>query len=314
MNAAVRAVVRASVWHRHEVIGIRGGYNGIFARAFEPLDRRSVSNILQQGGTFLETGRCARFLEPDGPAEAAAILRDKGLDALVVIGGNGSYKGALALHQSGFPAVVGVPGSIDNDVGGTDLSIGFDTAVNTAVDAIDRIRDTAFSLERVFFVEVMGRDTGHIAAAVGLASGAEAVIVPEEPTDIDLLTTIIDRGFEAGKRAAIFVVAEGDDAGGAARIRDRIDAATQHPLDDRVVILGYIQRGGSPTARDRILASRLGVAAVDALQSGQTAVAVGERCSEVALTPLETAVQEQPPLDLQILRLAEILSGVRTSR
>lgn len=315
MNAAIRAVVRAAIHQDVAVTGIRDGFNGIFAENFIALDARAVGNTLQYGGTFLGTGRSARFQEPDGPRDAAAILKKRGIDALVAIGGNGTYAGLAALHRdTGFRAV-GIPGSIDNDVGGTDFSIGFDTAVNTALDAIDRIRDTAFSLARVFFVEVMGRACGQIAAAVGLAGGASAVVVPELPVDIAGIAADIERGLAVGKQAAIIVVAEGDITGGAADVAARVRAAVKHDLNERVMVLGYIQRGGKPTANDRILAAKLGVRAVQALRDGDDPCVVGVRCSTEAVTPLAEAAQASsaPVLGQEVQRLAAILSGIPES-
>lgn len=312
MNAAIRAVVRAALAQGIAVSGIRDGYNGIFAEQIETLDSRSVGNKMQYGGTFLGTGRSPRFQQSDGPAAAAAILNKHNIDALVAIGGNGTYAGLAALHKATSFRCVGIPGSIDNDVGGTDFSIGFDTAVNTALDAIDRIRDTAFSLARVFFVEVMGRACGQIAASVGLAGGASAVVVPELPVDIDAIASEIERGLAVGKQAAIIVVAEGEMTGGAAKIAEQVRTKVKHDLNERVMVLGYIQRGGKPTANDRILASRLGVRAVEALIAGHDPCVVGVRAHLGVTTPLAEAVlaSAAPPMSAQVQRLATILSGV----
>lgn len=312
MNAAIRAVVRAALAEGIAVSGIRDGYNGIFAEAIAPLDSRSVGNVMQYGGTFLGTGRSARFQQPDGPAAAANILKKHSIDALVAIGGNGTYAGLAALHKNTGFRCVGIPGSIDNDVGGTDFSIGFDTAVNTALDAIDRIRDTAFSLARVFFVEVMGRACGQIAASVGLAGGASAVVVPEVSVDFVALAKHIDTAFDAGKQAAIIVVAEGEKTGGAAHVAAQVRKLVRHELNERVMVLGYIQRGGKPTANDRILASRLGVRAVNALIAGHDPCVVGVRAHSGVTTPLYEAAQAlaAPALSAEVQRLAAILSGV----
>ncbi|MCB1744818.1 MAG: 6-phosphofructokinase [Gammaproteobacteria bacterium] len=313
MNAAVRSVVRGAHHHRFQVVGIRDGYNGIFARAFDELGAHSVSNVLQRGGTFLGTGRCARFLEKSGRAEAASILRSHGIEALVVVGGNGSYQGAERLQAETGIRVVGIPGSIDNDVGGTDYSIGFDTAINTAMESIDRIRDTAFSLARMFFVEVMGRNSGQIAGAVAIASGAEAVVVPEQTLDVGALARLIDAGFDAGKDAGIIVVAEGASPGGAAGLAEQVKQRTRHTLDERVVVLSYTQRGGAPSAADRLLASRLGVAAIQALLAGQDPCVVGVRGGKVVPTPIADAMQDAPRFDSTIAALALMLAGIQHS-
>ncbi|XP_060084888.1 ATP-dependent 6-phosphofructokinase 1-like [Ylistrum balloti] len=302
MNAAIRAVVRTASYAGYQITGIRNGYNGIFDQEFQPLTTRSVSNILQQGGTFLGTGRCQQFLTPEGRQEAAAILKKQNINTLIVIGGNGSYRGAAALHHETGLRIVGIPASIDNDVGGTDFSIGFDTAVNTALDAIDRIRDTAFSLARVFFVEVMGRQSGQLAAAIGLASGAEAVIVPERHTDVQHLTDLIDTGFDVGKKVAIIVVAEGNETGGATNLATQVTQSARHDLKVRVVILGHIQRGGSPTASDRLLASRLGVYAIQTLKESQLSYVVGLTQGVETATPLTNINQQEPKLNTGAMR------------
>lgn len=309
MNTAIRAVVRAGLAQGWQVLGVRGGYAGLFRAALAPMNERSVANILQQGGSILGSGRCPRFLQPAARHEAASLLRRKGVDALVVIGGDGSYAGAAALHADTGMRVVGIPGSIDNDVGGTEASIGFDTAVNTALEAIDRIRDTAFAHERTFYVEVMGRQSGHIAAAVGLAGGAEAVLVPEIPTDIAALAARIDRSIERGKLASILVVAEGVDIGGAAEVAAAVEARLQHRHSARVVVLGHIQRGGRPTARDRILAARLGTLAIEALAAGQDPCVVGVLGGCATVTPLADAIATRPKLDPSLLEAADLLSG-----
>ncbi|TPW09593.1 MAG: 6-phosphofructokinase, partial [bacterium] len=273
MNAAIRAAVRSASAREIGVIGIHDGFSGLLNGSMSPLTARSVSNIIQRGGTILGTSRCDEFLLPEGRALAARRLAEAGIEGLIVIGGDGSFHGANCLYEECRVPVVGVPGTIDNDIAGTDFTIGYDTAVNTALDAIDKIRDTAASHSRIFFVEVMGRSSGFIALATAIAGGAEEVILPEEQCDV---TSICDRlltGFGAGKSSSIVVVAEGDELGGAAEIARRVREIL--PVEAKVTILGHIQRGGSPTARDRVLASRLGSAAVLTLLGGRGGVMVG---------------------------------------
>lgn len=309
MNAAIRAVVRRALSLGWRATGIRGGYAGLFTEELVDLDSRSVANILQRGGTILGAGRCDRFHDADARAEAAGMLRRRAIDALVVIGGDGSYRGMQALHAEHGVRVVGLPGTIDNDVGGTDTSIGFDTAVNTALDSIDRIRDTAFSHDRLFFVEVMGRDSGAIASAVGLAGGAEAVLVPETSTDLDQLADRIDRSVARGKLASIIIVAEGDKAGGAREIAEAVTERLRHRLDCRVAVLGHIQRGGSPSAADRVLASRMGAFAVEALHEGRDPCVVGVSAGDLVTTEVAAALEARPALDRGQLRLTDQLAG-----
>jgi 6-phosphofructokinase 1 len=269
------------------------------------MDSRSVSNIIQLGGTILGTSRSQRFMAPEGRAEAHAQMKDRRVGALVVIGGNGSYRGAHELHlETGIP-VVGVPGTIDNDVGGTDFTIGFDTAVNTAIEAIDRIRDTAFSHDRTFFVEVMGRHSGAIAIASALAGGAEEVLVPERPNELGRLCASIRGALDRGKRSIIVVVAEGDELGGAQKVADMV--AADLDIRIRVTVLGHIQRGGRPTAADRIRASGLGAAAVEALLRGESDVMTCVRGGRVVTAPLEVGWKETDTLNEELARLCLIL-------
>lgn len=306
MNATIRAVVRSADHYGVSCVGIRDGWEGAIEGCFEPLDPRSVSGILAQGGTLLGTVRCKAFYEAEGRAKAATALTEAGVDGLVVIGGNGSYRGALELHREhGFP-VAGVPGTIDNDIAGTDASLGFDTAVNTALDAVDRIRDTATSHRRLFFIEVMGRESGQLALATAVAGGATEALVPEQPTDLVALAEHIRSAFALGKRFCLVVVAEGDESGGAQAVAEKLSATLE--VDHRVATLGHLQRGGSPTARDRLLAARLGDAAVRALVSGHTAVALGEQHAEVVDVPMEEAVGKGvPPVD-ELLSLMDRLA------
>jgi 6-phosphofructokinase 1 len=306
MNACIRAVVRTAIYHGVEVIGIMRGYQGMIEGDFIPMDRRAVSNIIQTGGTILKTSRCEEFYHKAGRAKAIEKLRQAGIEGLVAIGGGGTFKGAHKLYvESGIP-VIGVPATIDNDIYGTDYTIGFDTAINTALDAIDRIRDTAIAHGRIFWVEVMGRLCGFIATDVGVAGGAEAILIPEERTDIDELASELLNWHNMGKTSCIMVVAEGEEAGGAFQLARLIGEKTG--LDSRVTVLGHIQRGGKPTARDRVLASKLGAAAVEALLAGETDKMVGEVNGKVILTPLEDAYSKRKPIDKSLLALARILA------
>ncbi len=306
MNAAVRAVVRCGSASGLEVIGIRRGYAGLLEREFVSLGPRSVANVLHRGGTLLGTARCEEMKTPEGLRRGANSLEEASLDGLVAIGGDGTFRGAQALAELTHVHVVGIPGTIDNDVYGTDFTIGFDTAVNTGLDAIDRIRDTAEAHQRLFFVEVMGRTRGFIALDVGLAGGAEEVLVPEVRTDLDELCASIRTQFEAGKRASIVVVAEGDDAGRAFEIAERV--GTELKMDYRVCVIGHVQRGGAPTARDRLLASKLGSGAVRALVEGRTGVMVGELGGDVVETPFELTWSQHKKLDMDMFRLMKTLA------
>jgi len=307
MNACVRAVVRCAVSHRLEVVGIRRGYCGILEEDFVKLGSRSVSNIIYRGGTFLETARCEEMKTEEGIGKANEILRREGIGGLITIGGDGTFRGALALTQEGDVKVVGIPATIDNDVYGTDNAIGFDTAINTALDAIDKIRDTAGSLQRLFFVEVMGRSRGFIALDVGIAGGAEDILIPEVETKIEELSFDIERSFKKGKKSSIVIVAEGDEAGGAFSIAQQVWERLK--LEYRICVLGHVQRGGSPTARDRILASKLGAAAVDALVKGRSGYMAGEMKGEIAFTPLRETWEKKKELDADLLRLVKVLAG-----
>jgi 6-phosphofructokinase 1 len=305
MNAAVRAVVRAAICHGVEVYGIKRGYKGMIDGQIEPLNARSVSGIINRGGTILFSARCKEFMEPEGRIKAAEQLARFGIEGIVVIGGDGSYRGAQALHTEHGIRCIGLPGTIDNDIGGTEYTIGFDTALNIAMEAIDRVRDTAMSHDRIFFVEVMGRHSGFIAMMSSIAGGAEEVLVPEEPTDIAALVETIRIGREHGKTSAIIVVAEGDDAGGALDIAKRFSEASEFK-DCRVTIIGHLQRGGSPTAFDRVLASRMGVRAVEALLEGETGKMVGIQNNKMVLHPL-TESENHTKFDPDLLRIGRVL-------
>jgi len=305
MNAAIRAAVRHALGKGLEVIGIRRGYAGLLAGEMRALTRAEVANIIQRGGTVLGTSRCEEFLDATGRARAAAVLQGAGIEGLIVVGGEGTFHGATLLAAEQGVKVAGVPGTIDNDVYGTDFTIGFDTAINTALEAIDRIRDTAASHERLFLVEVMGRTSGDIALGVGVAGGAEDVLIPEIPTDLIALGHELRQSWQRGKRSSIIVVAESGEQGRVFRIADEIRELTG--LEPRVCVLGHIQRGGTPTARDRILASRLGAAAVDLLLDGGGTMA-GEVCGKVARVPLKDAWEKRRDVRVDLLAVARDLA------
>ena len=307
MNAAVRAVVRRASNLGIEVFGVRDGYRGLIFGNLTAFSANDVGNIIQRGGTILGTSRCPEMHNESGRAQAAASLRDRGIKALVVVGGDGSFRGADALSKEHQLLVVGLPGTIDNDIPGTDYTIGFDTAVNTAMDAIDRLRDTAESHQRLFFVEVMGRTAGHIAAHVAIAGGAEYVLVPETETHLDELAENLRHGIERGRRSTMVIVAEGDDAGGAVSIAKRVQEATG--FDSRVTVLGHIQRGGRPTSFDRVLATRLGAHAVEALAGGQSGFALGEQQGRIVATPFNQVCGGRRGLDLDLIELARDVAG-----
>jgi 6-phosphofructokinase 1 len=305
MNAGIRAAVRHALGRSLEVVGIRRGYAGLLAGELQPLSRAGVANIIQRGGTMLGTSRCEEFLQPPGRARAAAILRGAGIEGIIVIGGEGTLAGATLLAEEHGIPVAGVPGTIDNDVYGTDFTIGFDTAVNTALDAIDRIRDTAASHERLFLVEVMGRTCGDIALGVGVAGGAEDVLIPEVGTDLGTLSRELKVSWERGKRSSIIVVAEHGKEGYVFRVAEQVRALTG--LEPRVCVLGHIQRGGTPTARDRILASRLGAAAVDLLLDGGGTMAA-EVGGQLTRVPLRATWEQRRPVPLDLLHLVRTLA------
>ncbi len=304
MNAAVRAVVRRGIGRGVQITGIRRGYFGLLRREFEPLGPESVHDIIHRGGTMLLTARCDEFLSAPGQRQGYDNLRAAGIDGLVCIGGDGSLSGAQALAALGLP-VVGVPGTIDNDLAGTELTIGFDTAVNTAVEAVDRVRDTAAAHERTFVVEVMGRHSGFIALATGMACGAETILVPEIPWSADAVCRRLRRGLERGFRQNLIVLAEG--AGHALELGQLIQETTG--LETRVTILGHVQRGGSPTALDRNLAGRLGAAAVDLLLEGHHGLMTGLQGDLVVGVPLGTVVKARRSLDARRYDLAVTLSA-----
>lgn len=307
MNAAIRAVVRSALFYGVRVSGIRHGYDGLIQNDILSMDGRSVSGIINKGGTILGSARSGAFRSIDGRQLAFQNLQDRGIDALITIGGDGTFTGAGIFHNEHGLNVVGIPGTIDNDLFGTDNSLGYDTASNTAVEAIDRIRDTASSHDRLFFVEVMGKHAGFIAMRCALAGGAEAVMVPERDQSIDDLVAQLQRGADT-KTSSIVVVAEGDEQGGALEIARKVKERFDH-YDTRVTVLGHIQRGGSPTTFDRVLASRLGVAAVESLVEGRTNVIVGRVHGQIVETPFEEAVSKKKDVEEELLRIHKILSS-----
>lgn len=306
MNACIRAVVRTAIYRKVEVTGVVRGYNGMIEDDFIEMDSRSVSNIIQRGGTILKTARSQGFMTKEGRKKAYENLVKHGVEGIVCIGGNGTFTGAKIFYEEyGIPSI-GAPGTIDNDLYGTDFTIGFDTAINTAVEAIDRIRDTADSHGRVFFIEVMGRHAGYIALAAGIAGGAEIIMVPEAKNDWQKVSDYFIRD-KSKKAFSIVVVAEGDEEGGAYKIVDRL--RTEIPdFDPRVSILGHIQRGGSPTGYDRVLASRLGNAAVEALIGGETNKMVGLINNKVELTSYDDAINKTKELNADLLKLVDVFN------
>jgi 6-phosphofructokinase 1 len=308
MNACIRAVVRTALHNDLEVVGIKRGYAGMIAGDFVPMQAHSVSNIIQLGGTILRSARSKEFLEAKGRAQAYQQLKSQGIDGVVAIGGDGTFRGAQ-VFMSEYPDIsfVGVPGTIDNDLFGTDFTLGYDTAINTAMNAIDNIKDTANAHDRLFFVEVMGRDAGFIALRTGIATGAEAVLVPESKTNIDALIDNLKQNYNNKKSSSIVVVAEGDDAGGAFAIADQVKAQFQD-YDIRVTILGHIQRGGRPTCMERVLASRLGMESVRALLQGKKGVMVGQINKEIVFTPFEQATKHHQEMNKVLMEMVEILA------
>lgn len=307
MNAAIRAVTRAAIYNNLRVVGIKRGYYGLVYNEMEEFGSKSVSNIIQQGGTILKTARCKEFTTTEGRAKAYENMQQAGIDALVVIGGDGSLSGARIFAEEYDIPIVGLPGTIDNDLGGTDETIGYDTALNTIVEAVDKIRDTATSHERLFLVEVMGHMAGYLALNGAIASGAEAAIIPEMETEIDQLGDLINRGFRKSKNSAIVLVAENPTTGGALGLAQRIKEEFPE-YDARVTILGHLQRGGSPTAADRILASRMGAQAITALDEGQRNVMIGIKNGELVYVPFSKATTHTRNIDLEGIELVKMLS------
>lgn len=304
MNAAIRAVIRTAIYHDMEVIGVRRGYTGLIIGDYQQMNLGSVADIIQRGGTILQTSRSLEFMTEEGRKKALSKMEEAGISGLIVIGGDGTFKGAMELTKMGGIPVIGVPGTIDNDIAGTDLTIGFDTVVNTVVDCINKIRDTATSHERVFVIEVMGRKGGQIALAAGLAGGAESILLPEMPLDIPSVVANIQRGMGRGKRHSIIIVAEG--AGNGHEITRQIQE--ESGLDTRLSILGYIQRGGTPTAQDRILASRMGAEAVKLLLAGESGKMTASQGGRLIAVPFPDVFTTRKTIDLADYDLAGILS------
>lgn len=308
MNAAIRAVVRKAIHEDLKVVGVLRGYEGLIKGDFIPMNSKSVGNIIQLGGTILKTARSEKFRTVEGRKEAYDKLIENDIDALVVIGGDGTFKGArVFIDEFNFP-IVGLPGTIDNDLYGTDMTIGYDTAINTVVEAVDKIRDTAASHERIFFIEVMGRDAGFIALRAGIASGAEAVLVPEKPTDLKALHEQITQYMSKKKTSSIILVAEGDDAGGAFQIKDAMEKFGGE-FDMKVTVLGHIQRGGSPSAYDRYLASRLGIASIEALLDDQRSIMVGMINREIVHVPFNQTIKHHKTIDQKMLDVVDVLNS-----
>lgn len=304
MNPCIRAVIRKAVYHGLEVIGIKRGFSGFIEADMEPMNIRSVADIIQKGGTILRTARSDIFLTPEGRTKAYENVKRFGIQGLVVIGGDGSFRGARVFHKEHNLPVIGVPATIDNDISGTEQTIGFDTAINTAIEAINKIRDTATSHERAFIVEVMGRNSGFIALAAGLAGGAESILISERPFNYDDICEKLLSGFRKGRLHSIIVVAEG--ASGGLDVGQKIKECTG--IDAKVTILGHLQRGGSPSAADRILASRLGAKAVELLMNGETKAMVGIQKGEIAVVDLDETLGEVKAIDMEMYDLANILS------
>ena len=309
MNAAIRAVTRSARFHNMNVVGIMRGYQGLIDKEFVKFTSSSVSNTIQRGGTILKTARCGDFLTPEGRKKAHDNMVEAGIDALIVIGGNGSLTGAQLFAREYDLPIIGLPGTIDNDLYGTDSTIGYDSALNTIVECVDKIRDTANSHDRIFFVEVMGRDAGFLAQNSAIASGAEAAIIPESFTDVDQLAEFIERGKRKSKNSAIVLVSEAqkDGVGGAMYYADRIKKEFPQ-FDARVTILGHLQRGGKPTAYDRILASRLGYAAIEALLEGQRNVMIGIKDDEIVYVPISRAIKMNKPINQELISVLNVLS------
>ncbi len=308
MNAHIRAVVRTALYYGIEVFGVRRGYEGLIDGDIFPMSKTDVSNILQLGGTVLHTARSARFMTVEGRARAYANLKKHGIEGIVACGGNGTFTGAkVFMHEYPDLQIVGTPGTIDNDLYGTDYTIGYDTAVNTAMNAIDNIKDTANSHDRIFFVEVMGRDAGFIALRSAIATGAEAVLVPEALTDLNKLVASMNDNYNIKKRASIVIVSEGDEEGGAYEVVEKIKDRLLSK-DIRVTILGHVQRGGRPSAADRFLASRLGLEAVRALMEGKNGVMIGQSGQNISYTPFDIAIKHHKTIPHKLLEIVEILS------
>ncbi|MCQ2163774.1 MAG: 6-phosphofructokinase [Bacteroidales bacterium] len=307
MNAAIRAVTRSAIFEGWKVYGIYRGYEGLINGDIKEFTSESVSNTIQRGGTILKTARSQEFMTEEGRVKAYENIKKFGIDALIIIGGNGSLSGAQILAKEYDIPCIGLPGTIDNDLYGTDSTIGYDTALNTIMECVDKIRDTATSHDRIFFIEVMGRDAGFLTQNSAIAAGAEAAIIPEDKTDIDQLEQFISRGFRKSKNSSIVLVSESPKDGGAMHYAERM--RNEHPeYDVRVTILGHLQRGGTPTAYDRILASRMGVAAIEALNEGQRNVMIGIKNDQIVYVPFSRAIKIDKPIDRELIHVLGVLS------
>ena len=308
MNAAIRSVVRTCAYLKIECVGIYRGYQGMMEGDFKTLDARSVNNIINKGGTILKSARCEEFRTKEGRKKAYDQLTKEGIQAFVVIGGNGSFTGALLFTEEYDFPVIGIPGTIDNDILGSSFTIGFDTAINTVVDAIDKIRDTASSHNRLFFVEVMGRDVGHIALNAGVGAGAEEILIPEQNLGLERLLDSLKRSKASGKSSSIVIVAEGDRTG--KNVFELKEYVEEHlPIYDvRVSVLGHMQRGGNPTCFDRVLASRMGVKAVESILEGKSNLMIGVRDTKLVLTPLAEAIKAHTEIDEELIRVSDIMT------
>jgi 6-phosphofructokinase 1 len=308
MNAAIRSVVRTCAFYKVECAGIYRGYQGMIEGDFVSLDARSVKGIINKGGTFLKSARSKEFMTKEGRQKAYDALKTANIDALVTIGGDGTFTGALIFSEEfNFP-VMGIPGTIDNDIAGTSHTLGYDTALNTVVDVIDKIRDTASSHNRLFFIEVMGRDVGHIALNAGVGAGAEEILIPEEDIGLERLLESLQRSKESGKSSSIVVVAEGDKTGkNVFELKDYVDENLPE-YEVRVSVLGHMQRGGSPSCFDRVLASRMGVKAVESLLKDKSGLMVGLLSDKIALTPLDKAIKGQSKINKELMRVSDIMS------
>jgi 6-phosphofructokinase 1 len=307
MNAALRAVVRAAIYHKLEVYGIMQGYEGMIAGDIVKLGARSVGNIIQRGGTILKTARSEEFMTKEGRTKAFENIKKHGINGMIAIGGDGTFTGLHKFNQEFKIPSICIPGTIDNDIAGTDYTIGFDTATNTAVEAIDKIRDTALSHDRLFFIEVMGRSSGYIAVNSGIAGGAFALIIPEENTSFDDLYDLLEDSGKTNRKSSLVVVAEGSKIGDANELARKV-AERSNYFDIKVTILGHLQRGGSPTYFDRVLASRMGIAAVEGLLAGKTDVMVGIRSNKIVYNEFDAIMSQRHEIDSELLRIAKILS------
>jgi len=308
MNAAIRSVVRTCAYYKIECAGIYRGYEGMIEGDFIELNARSVKGIINKGGTFLKSARSKQFMTKEGRQKAYDALKAANIDALVVIGGDGTFTGALIFNKEFSFPIMGIPGTIDNDIAGTSHTLGYDTALNNAVEVIDKIRDTASSHNRLFFVEVMGRDVGHIALNVGVGAGAEEILIPEEDLGLERLLDSLKRSKESGKSSSIVIVAEGDKTG--KNVFELKDYVNEHlpEYDVRVSVLGHMQRGGSPSCFDRVLASRMGVKAVESLIDGKSNLMVGLLNDKIAVTPLAKAIKGQSKINKELIRVSDIMT------